>query len=143
MSITRWSDNVSKSTGKAAVEAAIRELLCLAARIGPVLVRTKPCRTSFLPQIFAAFSPVPCEFTDLRAHSPVDHALTTWSDCVLISPAGREKLPIQGTGGHALAVGELGRSRGLRPTKETPVLIQGLAAAGGNGKGDGQEERGT
>ena len=34
------------------------------------------------------------------------------------------------------------RQRGV-PANETPVLIQGLAEAGGNGKGDGQEERGT
>jgi len=34
------------------------------------------------------------------------------------------------------------RHRGV-PANEKPVLIQGPAEAGGNGKGDGQEERGT
>jgi hypothetical protein len=32
---------------------------------------------------------------------------------------------------------------GAYTANETPVLIQGLAEIGGNGKGDGQEERGT
>jgi hypothetical protein len=47
--------------------------------------------------------------------------LTVWSDCVLISLV----------------------RRGRRAGKRESILIQGLAEAGGNGKGERQEERGT
>jgi hypothetical protein len=56
---------------------------------------------------------------------------------------GGGKPPIQGDGGDAQTAGETAGSPQGVPANDTPSLIQGLAEAGGNGKGERQEERGT